>query len=145
MTTQCLDGVVYQLSDSARDNLEDIIYFIGLTTGSTTLAVYGVQPETEATPNSIDVTPAEIGKIIRLAALLELQVVGQLHTHPNGSDHSPGDFEGMNIRYPGYFSIVVPDYGLRLPSLTGMDIVMTTSDGFEEVIEPVKLIDGTGM
>ena len=59
-----------------------------------------------------------------------LQVVGQLHTHPGEAHHSAGDLEGMRIRYPGYFSIVVPDYGSQLPSFKHAHILMWTPDGF---------------
>ena len=143
MTTQCLDRISDELNDGVRNNVEDIVYFIGLTTGSIALVLYGIRPKASRTAHSVDVTPDEIGKIVRLAALSELQVVGQLHTHPKGSGHSPGDFSGMRIRYPGYFSIVAPQYGSKLPSLSGLDIVMATNDGFTKVKDQVKLIDGT--
>ena len=36
--------------------------------------------------------------------------------HSEHADHSDGDLEGMRIRHPGYFSIVVPNYGAQVPS-----------------------------
>ena len=123
---------------------EGIIYFIGLTTGSTTLALSGVIPEAVSTPGSVDVAAMEIGKVGRLAMHAGLQVVGQLHTHPGEAHHSAGDLEGMRIRYPGYFSIVVSDYGSQLPSFKHAHILMWTPDGFQQVNQPVKVFGGFG-
>ena len=144
MTTQCHDRIAEQLRWSIQRRHEGIIYFVGLTTGTTTLALSGIRPEFASTPGSVDVTAAELSKIIRSAALSGLQVVGQLHTHPGNSYHSAGDLEGMRIRHPGYFSIVVPEYGTQLPSFQLTHTLMWTSEGFREVEQPVKLVDGLG-
>ena len=45
MTTQCRDRIAEQLSDDIRRGHEGIIYFVGLTSGTTTLALLGVAPE----------------------------------------------------------------------------------------------------
>ena len=142
LTTLCRDRIAEQLSNDIRRGHEGIVYFVGLTSGTTTLALLGVAPRAETTPGSVDVTAAEIGKIVRIAAKWELQIVGQLHTHPLNSHHSPGDLTGMHIRHPGYFSIVVPNYGARLPSFQGAHTLMWTVDGYQEVVKPIKIIDG---
>lgn len=142
MTTQCRDQLTEQLHGSVRRCHEGIVYFVGLTTGSTTLALSSMAPKADATAGSVDVSPFELGKIIRSAAMAELQVVGQLHTHPCGAYHSDGDLVGMNIRHPGYFSIVVPNYGTDLPSLGDAHILMWTPGGFLEVEKPVTFFDG---
>lgn len=142
MMTQCRDRLPEQLCGSIQQGHEGIVYFVGLTTGTTSLALEAVLPEATTTPGSVDVSAAEIGKIIHLAAALGLQVVGQLHTHPKHAHHSEGDLEGMRIRYPGYFSIVVPNYGNQLPSLQHTHILMWTSEGFRKVDQPIKLFDG---
>ena len=144
MTTQCRDRIAEHLRLSIARKHEGIIYFVGLTTGRTTLALSGVRPHQASTGGSVDVTAAELRRIIRSAALSGLQIVGQLHTHPRGANHSPGDLEGMRIRHPGYFSIVVPYYGTHLPSLQQTHILMWTSEGFQEVDQPIKLFDGVG-
>ena len=110
---------------------------MGLTTGNTSLALSAVAPEVDATARSVDVSAAELGKIIRFAAMAELQVVGQLHTHPCGAHHNDGDLTGMRIRHPGYFSIVVPNYGAELPSFGDSHTLMWTPEGFQEVEKPV--------
>ena len=148
MTTQCRDRLAGQLYGSIQRGHEGIVYFVGLTTGTTTLALAGVLPEATTTPGSVDVSATEIGKVVRLAAASGLQVVGQLHTHPEHAhhsehaDHSDGDLEGMRIRHPGYFSIVVPNYGAQVPSFLRGHALMWTLEGFREVDRPIKLYDG---
>ena len=82
LSTQCLDQLALLLRDSLERGHEGIVYFVGLTTGTTTLALSAMRPQAAATPESVDVAALELGKIIREAALAGLQVVGQLHTHP---------------------------------------------------------------
>ena len=50
--------------------------------------------------------------------------MGQVHTHPRLAYHSDGDEEGARIAYTGYVSIVLPDYGRRLPNLDKAAIFM---------------------
>ena len=145
MTTQCRDQLTKQLRGSVQQGHEGIVYLVGLTTGSTTLALSAMIPEVSATPGSVDVSAPELGKIIRFAALSGLQVVGQLHTHPGGAYHSDGDLAGMRIRYPGYCSIVVPNYGANLPSLQDAHTLIWTRARFREVAQPIILFDEVGV
>lgn len=144
MTTHCCDQTTKYLQASAQRGHEGIVYFVGMTNGTTTMALYAMLPEALSTPRSVDVSARELGKIIRSASEVGLQVVGQLHTHPRAAYHSDGDEVGMRIRYPGYFSIVVPDYGTRLPSFRQSHTLMWTTDGFQEIDTPVKLMDVLG-
>ena len=144
MTTQCRDQLTAQLRGSVRRGHEGIVYFVGLTTGTTTLALLAMAPEANATAGSVDVYAVELGKVIRFAAMAELQVVGQLHTHPCGAYHSDGDLKGMRIRHPGYVSIVVPNYGAQLPSFKDVHTLMWTPEGFRGVEQPITFFDGLG-
>ena len=144
MTTQCRDQLTEQLRGSVRRGHEGIVYFVGLTTGSTSLALSAMAPEADASAGSVDVSAVELGKVIRFAAMSELQVVGQLHTHPCGAYHSDGDLSGMKIRHPGYFSIVTPNYGAELPSLRDAHTLVWTRAGFQEVAKPITFFDGLG-
>ena len=144
MTTQCRDGIAEKLRWNIQRRHEGIIYFVGLTNEIATLALWGTTPESTSTPGSVDVTADELGKIIRSAALSGLQVVGQLHTHPEQAHHSPGDLVGMRIRHPGYFSIVVPQYGIHLPSFQHAHTLMWSLEGFRNVTQPIKFIEGVG-
>ena len=144
ITTQCRQQLTEQLRGSARRGHEGIVYLVGLTTGSTTLALSAMAPETAATAGSVDVSVVELGKVIRFAATSELQVVGQLHTHPCCPYHSDGDFEGMRIRYPGYCSIVIPNYGAQLPSFKDVHTLMWTPEGFRGIERPITFFNGLG-
>ena len=53
-----------------------------------------------------------------------LQVVGQLHTHPGEAFPSDGDVAGALIRFGGFVSIVLPEYGKHLPDFRGAAIYM---------------------
>ena len=141
MTKACIDQVSRQIAPSTERGHESIVYLLGLTDGNTALAVSSVAPVTIATPTSVDVEAPELGKVIRRATLSDLQVVGQLHTHPGKAYHSQGDLKGMRIRHPGYFSIVAPAYGVRLPSLDDTHSLIWQEDGFRDVTQPVRLLD----
>lgn len=141
MTTHCRNQTADLLRESAQLGTEGIVYFVGLTDGKATVAMSAVLPEADTSPTSFDVSPKELSKIIRSASLAGLQVVGQLHTHPKSAYHSEGDLLGMRIRHPGYFSIVVPDYGTRLPSLKHSHSLMWTDDGFKEIGRSIKFMD----
>ena len=142
ITAQCRDQLVEQLHRNIRRRHEGVIYFIGLTTGTTTVALSGVLPQATSTPGSFEVPVSEMRKVVQVATESGLQVVGQLHTHPEQAYHSDGDLDGMRNRYPGYFSIVVPDYGAYLPSFQKAHTLMWTSSGYQEVKLPIKLFSG---
>ena len=139
IASQCLEDVTEGMSPFAELGHEAIVYFVGLTTGTTTLALAAIFPEAVTTPGNVDVSAPEVGKIVRVATASGLQVVGQLHTHPRTAFHSAGDLSGMRIRYPGYVSIVVPEYGARLPLLQESHALMWTGDTFHEVDEPIRV------
>ena len=141
MSTHCRDQTAQHLRASTRLGHEGIVYFVGLTNGRTTTALYAALPEAHSTPRSVDVSAPQIGKIIRSASEAGLQVVGQLHTHPADAYHSNGDLVGMRIRHPGYFSVVLPSYGTRLPSFRHSHTLMWTGDTFHEIRIPVELVD----
>ncbi len=98
---------------------EGIVYLLGTTDGLVTVALSASHPKAITTRGSFEVHSTELAKVVRAAADRHLQVVGQIHTHPRLAFHSAGDVAGARIRYPGYVSIVVPDYGVRLPRLDG--------------------------
>ena len=139
---QCSDRLAEQLSQEIERGHEGVIYFIGLTTGTTTVALSGVRPQAISTPGSFDVPASEMRRIVRATAESGLQLVGQLHTHPGEAYHSDGDLSGMTNRHPGYFSIVAPEYGTYLPSFHQAHTLMWTTGGFQEVKPAIKLFDG---
>ena len=115
----CWEAVRQALDPEICKGHEGIVYLLGRTDGTVTLAVSVFRPRSVTTPGSFHVEPKAMAACVHAAGQFEMQVVAQLHTHPGQAYHSDGDVEGARIRYPGYASIVLPDYGRRLPSLGG--------------------------
>ena len=107
---------------------------IGLTDGTTTLAVASIRPQAATTRGSFSVNAPAMAQVVRSATRAGLQLVGQVHTHPGKAYHSDGDVEGARIVYRGFVSIVLPDYGRRLPALEGAAMYMFRGEsGFAEI------------
>lgn len=112
------------VSEDTLSRHEGIVYFLGLTNGMVSVALSVYQPIARTTSGSFYVEDKSMGAVIEAANAHRLQVVGQLHTHPGEAFHSKGDEAGALIRFDGFFSIVIPDYGVRLPSFSGAAIYM---------------------
>ena len=122
---------------------EGIAYLIGQTNGATTVVVGAMRPEARTTVGSFSVTSIAMAAVVRAATDAGLQVIGQIHTHPGDAYHSGGDEDGARIVYDGYVSIVVPEYGRRLPSLDGAAIYFYRSEAFSELnARAVQIING---
>jgi len=122
---------------------EGIAYLFGQTNGATTVVVGAIRPEAQTTVGSFSVTSIAMARVVRRATDAGLQVVGQIHTHPGRAYHSDGDEDGARIVYDGYVSIVVPDYGRRLPSLAEAAIYFYRAEGFSELNgKALKIING---
>lgn len=113
-----LSGLPALLEREIRERHEGVVYLLGKADSASTLAVAAIHPAARTTRGSFNVDSVELAKVVRTAEDNALQVVGQLHTHPRMAFHSSGDVDGARIRYPGYVSIVVPDFGRDLPSLS---------------------------
>lgn len=124
ITEACMEALRISLESEMRKRHEGIAYLLGLTNGSVTLATSAFRPTAKTSRGSFEVDTKEMAKCVRAAARHRLQVVAQVHTHPGPAYHSDGDVEGARIRYPGYTSIVLPDYGNRLPSLDGAAVYL---------------------
>lgn len=134
LTQGCLRAIQQCLLNDVQREHEGITYLLGRTNGSITLAVTATIPEAYTTYGSFEVSPIAMSRIVRSAANLNLQVVAQVHTHPSLAFHSQGDEDGARIKYNGYVSIVLPDYGKRLPSLEGAAIyIFQDKQGFVQL------------
>lgn len=118
VTADALDDLMAALTRSQRQRHEGIAYLLGRTDGVVTVAVAVFAPEARTTAGSFHVPARAMLACMQAAARFELQVVAQVHTHPGQAYHSDGDVEGAKIRYPGYASLVLPEYGRHLPSLS---------------------------
>jgi proteasome lid subunit RPN8/RPN11 len=101
---------------------EGIAYLFGQTNGESTVVVGSIRPDAQTTVGSFNVSARAMARVVRTASDAGLQVVGQIHTHPGQAYHSDGDIDGARIAYDGYVSIVVPQYGRKLPSFAGAAI-----------------------
>lgn len=145
LTRACLDAVRTGLAPETERGHEGIVYLLGRTDGTVTLAVAVFRPQARTTPGSFDVPAAAMAACVTAASNLDLQVVGQVHTHPGHAYHSSGDVEGARIRYAGYVSVVIPDYGRRLPGLPGLAAYIWQDSTWRELaIADVIIIPGAG-
>lgn len=129
MTEACLNAIQAGIAPEVRKGHEGIVYLLGRTDGTVTLAVTAFRPEAITTHGSFLVKPRAMAACVRTGARLGLQIVAQVHTHPKKAFHSDGDVDGARIRYAGYISIVLPDYGRRLPSLSDSAIYISSNSG----------------
>lgn len=116
MTEDCVDSVCECIAPAAQKKHEGIAYMYGRTDGHTTLAVGAIRPDAVTTPGSFSVPAPEMAKLVKEIRRNGLQLICQLHTHPRQAYHSDGDIDGLKLICNGYVSIVLPDYGIHLPS-----------------------------
>lgn len=107
------------LAPARHRRVEGIVYLLGRTNGPQACVLSCVAVAASANYGSFFVSSREMVRVVNTANDCALQVVGQLHTHPREAFHSRGDDDGAQIRFDGFVSIVVPDYGDHLPTLRG--------------------------
>lgn len=98
---------------------EGVAYLYGQTDGLTTIVLGAMRPDAVTTSGSFNISSAAAARAVRTISDAGLQLVGQAHSHPGAAYHSEGDEIGARIAYGGFVSIVVPDYGRRLPAVDG--------------------------
>lgn len=142
ISRQCLDEIRACIQPDLIRRHEGVCYLLGRIDGFTTRADAAIRPAAVTTPGSFHIDSLAMATVMRVAARRQLQVVGQLHTHPRTAYHSEGDERGARIRYKGYVSIVLPDYGRHLPKLNGAAIFVYQPDaGFLPVpVQHVHLV-----
>lgn len=134
LTSSCVKAIEYCLKDFVIKRHEGICYLYGIVGEEVTLAVSAMKPEAQTTYGSFFVSAKSMAQVVRAGANNSLQVVGQVHTHPQQAFHSTGDNEGALTAYDGYVSIVLPGYGRKLPSFKdGAFFVYVKGHGFIEV------------
>lgn len=139
LTEPCIAALSECMEPEIRRGHEGVAYVLGQTDGTVTLAVAAVRPQASTTRGSFSVTAAAMAQVVRAATRTGLQVVGQVHTHPGKAYHSDGDVEGARIVYGGFVSIVLPDYGRRLPALDGAAVYMFRGEGGFTEIAPGRV------
>jgi proteasome lid subunit RPN8/RPN11 len=144
LAESCLMALSDCMAPEMRRRHEGVAYLLGQTNGTVTLAISALRPQAVTTRGSFSVSTPAMAQVVRVATKLGLQVVGQVHSHPGLAYHSDGDVEGARIAYRGFVSIVLPDYGSRLPALDGAAVYMFQGDlGFADILpEHVGIIPG---
>lgn len=141
ITPACIENLVQSVAPSRDRGHEGVAYLLGQTDGNVTLAVLAVAPKARTTRGSFEVGPLQMSRVVRTAANFSLKVVGQVHTHPGSAYHSEGDIEGARIRYDGYVSIVLPDFGRHIPRLEGAAVYHFRRDcGWRQLTETEFLV-----
>lgn len=130
LTDNCLAAFRTCMEPEIQKKHEGVCYLIGQSDGHSTVAIAAYRPAALTTRGSFSVTSPAVAGVVRAAVDRGLQLVGQVHTHPGVAYHSEGDDEGARIAYSGYASIVIPDYGVRLPSLDGAAAFMYQQGAF---------------
>lgn len=120
----CVNALRTSLEPEIARQHEGVVYLLGRTDGFTSVALTVFRAVAKTTRGSFHVDTDAMRSVVEAANAHNLQVVGQLHTHPGAAFHSDGDVAGALIRFGGFISIVLPDYGRRLPSLEGAAIYM---------------------
>lgn len=137
LTESCVAALAMCMEPEIEKGHEGIAYLLGQSDGTNTLAVAAIRPQAQTTRGSFAVGSPAMARVVRSAVDQGLQLVGQVHTHPGQAYHSEGDEDGARIAYSGYVSIVLPDYGRRLPDLDGAAVFMFRADtGFVALNEP---------
>ena len=113
------DGLMQCLAPARDARHEGVALLLGRANGCKISVLQSVQPRARTSRGSFEIPAREMARVVSLAMDLDLQIVGQVHTHPGQAYHREGDEEGANIRYDGYVSIVIPDYGAHLPGRAG--------------------------
>lgn len=113
------DGLMECLKPAQEAGHEGVALLLGRISGVKVAVLQSVRPRAKTSCGRFEIPTREMARVVALAMDLDLQIVGQVHTHPREAFHSEGDEEGANIRYDGYVSIVIPDYGGHLPGRAG--------------------------
>lgn len=109
---------------------EGVAYLFGQTDGLTTIVLGAMRPDAQTTRGSFEISSVAAARAVRKINDAGLQLVGQAHSHPGAAYHSEGDEIGARIAYRGFVSIVVPDYGRRLPANDGWAVYFYTDGHF---------------
>ncbi len=146
LTRDCVTALAIGLRPYIDRRHEGIAYLLGRTDGVVTLATTVFVPAARTTQGSFFVESKSMAACMQAAAAHELQVVAQVHTHPGQAYHSEGDVDGAKIRYAGYASVVLPNYGIQLPRFDGAAAYIWTSFGQwkELAAEDLVIISGAG-
>jgi proteasome lid subunit RPN8/RPN11 len=101
-----------QSSSHEHEADEGLVFWIGRTIGSDTLALSVVAVPTNHRRDGVFVNEHTVAATARAARKVGLGLVAQVHSHPGANTrHSIGDNKLITMPFHGMFSLVVADYG----------------------------------
>ena len=104
--------VSYGRTEQYREHHEGIVYWTGVSSRDGWVVTTALAPRAKTTPGSFDTTAQANAQVVREVNKLGLQILGQVHGHPNDAvEHSRGDDIGAFMPYPGFLSLIAPYYG----------------------------------
>lgn len=93
---------------------ENVLYLAGQASGSQAVALTVIAPHATTGPRGYDTPPESHREVVERVGDLCLAIVAQVHCHPGAAVyHSDGDDDLAFIKGEGFWSIVVPSYGLQ--------------------------------
>jgi hypothetical protein len=108
------------------DEHEGIVYWGGIETHEGAVGLVALSPVAATTWGSFQTDADAHAGLVSHLARLNLTLVAQIHSHPGEwVDHSDGDDVGALVRFPGFWSIVVPRFareGMLEPARLGIHL-----------------------
>lgn len=118
------ESVIEQISirlpkQVGNEHHENVLYISGIRENGRSIGLMCIQPEAVTTPTSYDTSTASHLTVLKYLRSLGLSLVAQVHCHPGTSvEHSNIDDEKAIVRGEGFWSLVIPQYGLRKPAFS---------------------------
>jgi hypothetical protein len=142
LARSCFDGLLEALAPANHRRHEGVALLLGKIHEGIGVAAHAVRPNAVTTGGSFSIPGREMARVVGVCTRLGLDIIGQVHTHPLEAFHSEGDEEGANIRYDGYFSLVIPEYGRFMPSFQGSTLyVFSANQGWRLLDSPPSVVD----
>lgn len=102
------------LTGRSHDQHEDVLYWAGCALDGTWVLTSCIRPGATTAEGSFSTSATDNARVVAYIAKHHLSLLAQVHTHPDSRvDHSRGDDLGAFMRFEGYLSFVVPNYGSR--------------------------------
>ncbi len=95
-------------------------FWLGVEYNGEAIVTTCVAPQAETSPGRFHVDAVDNARMIWAAAQHGLIVIGQVHSHPprGGIRHSRGDDRDAFMPSEGFYSLVIPNYGVRNPAFS---------------------------
>jgi hypothetical protein len=99
---------------SSNNPHEGIVYWAGVVSPVAWVVTTAIAPEAKTTSGSYKTSVRANAYVVKSVNNLKLRILAQVHGHPTDwVDHSDGDNRGAFMPYDGFYSVILPWYGLR--------------------------------